>query len=85
MDGKHWTVWAEKVGLNGLYGEVDDGNPAWEDIEEDDMVTAEARWRANDIENGETIMETTDLPEGRSLAKAFARVCKDGQLHHATL
>jgi hypothetical protein len=80
VDKKHWTIWAEEVGLNGVYDEIDDGNPAWEDIEDEDIAAAEARWRANDIENGERIVERTDMPDGRSLTKAFAKVGKVSRL-----
>jgi len=39
------------------------------------MVEAEARWRANDINNGEHIPDAVDMPQGRVLVKAHAEVC----------
>jgi hypothetical protein len=63
--------------MDGTYVQEDDGNPVWEDIddEDDDMVEAEARWRANDINNGEQIPDVVNMPQGSALAKAHAQVC----------
>lgn len=70
---------ATRLGLDGLYVEEDDGNPAWEDLEgqdewDDNNVEAEARWRANDLQNGETVPELKQVPSGHELAQAHAQV-----------
>jgi hypothetical protein len=39
------------------------------------MIEAEARWRANDILNGEIVPELTQMPKSRMLAQAQIEVC----------
>lgn len=59
MDGKHWTVIAQQLGWGeggGVYAQWDDGNPTWEDMDDDpEDPETEARWRQDDINNGEII------------------------------
>jgi hypothetical protein len=63
--------------LDSIYTQDDDRNPAWEDIDKDDnnIVEAEACWRANDIENREIVPDLEDMPKGSALAKAYTQVC----------
>lgn len=49
----------------------DDGNPVWVDIEESEDEEQEARWRANDLANIETILEVSgDIQEKGCVAYA---------------
>jgi len=57
-------VIAQQLGLGergGAYAQWDDGNPVWEDMDDspDDPET-EARWRQDDIDNGEIIPVLSD-------------------------
>jgi len=66
INGKHWTVLAQTLGYGeegGLYAQVDDGNPAWEEMPWEDIEAAEIEkiWREDDMRNGEKVVQ---LPEG---------------------
>ena len=51
----------------GLYAAVDDGNPAWEDVEEEDEVLAAIMARRDEVENGDVVKEV-----GKKVLKAYS-------------
>jgi hypothetical protein len=67
---RHHTVLEYELGMGeagGLYALVDDGNPAWEDVEEEDEVLATVMARHDEAENGDVVKEV-----GEKVLKAYS-------------
>jgi hypothetical protein len=64
----------------GFYAIYDDGNPAWEDMEEEDPILAELRSRQDDVTNGDVVGTAVDEDEliarSREVHAAGARQMK---------
>lgn len=55
----------------GAYAQWEDGNPAWETVEEEDEAAQEELWRADEARNGEIAV---DLSEEMLAEKGKERV-----------
>jgi len=71
---KTWHHTAKQLGYGtegGAYAREDDGNPAWEDVEDESDCEAiheqETRWREDEAQNGDTIftLSTATLQDGQ--------------------
>lgn len=61
--GRHATILEYKLGMGeagGFFATMDDGNPAWEDVEEEDPLLAEFRARQDDLDNGDIVEKIED-------------------------